>query len=309
MVASARSPCDNSCTLQPHRLLKLPPASLPGLTLLLAILGCSAGEQMSDPRADVSVASPAFPANGGPRLVIDGAHHNYHTVDGRFAPFAALMRNDGLRVSGGSVPFTDAVLSVVDVLVIANASQPAEEPAFAPDEIGAVVRFVERGGSVLLIADHIPYPRAAAELGHALGFALEDVFAEDDGSGIFSLENGGLVRDPVLQGVSKVRTFAGSAFTSRTSDARSLLRMDSRWTLQSMAANGLSPKVPATGRLQGALREMGKGRVAVFGEAGMFTGQVEGTWRRRIGFHARGAEENKRFILNVVRWLARAPGE
>jgi hypothetical protein len=51
---------------------------------------------------------------------------------------------------------------------------------------------------------------------------------------------------------------------------------------------------------------VGKGRLAVFGEAAMFSAQIMrgGNPPFRGGFNAKGAEQNKQFILNLVQWLA-----
>jgi hypothetical protein len=43
--------------------------------------------------------------------------------------------------------------------------------------------------------------------------------------------------------------------------------------------------------LQGAVMKTGKGRAAVFGETGLFSGGP--------------APDNRQFVLNVVRWLSR----
>src|SRR5215470_3421935 len=93
------------------------------LTLALAAsltLALSAtAQQVADPHADLSVAHPAFTVTH-PHVVIDAAHHNFHTVDGRYAPFAQVLRNDGMSVDGSHAPFTDASLAHIDILVIAN---------------------------------------------------------------------------------------------------------------------------------------------------------------------------------------------
>ena len=51
-----------------------------------------------------------------------------------------------------------------------------------------------------------------------------------------------------------------------------------------------------------------EGRVAVFGEAAMFSAQVTGPNRSTMGMNAPVAAQNAPFLLNVMRWLARAPG-
>lgn len=290
------------------------------LTALLAATPAAA-QQEADPDADLRVTAPAYQANAGPRLVIDGAHHNFHTADGRYAPFAELMRNDGFRVAGATAPFTDAALANIDVLVISNAlaAQDVEEwvapnpSAFTAEEIAAVRRFVERGGALLLIADHMPMAGAAQELAATFGIAFDNGFAlnnadEDD---IFTRENGGLADDPLLAGITRLRSFTGSSFTISAPGVRPLMRLDARYSVllpqTAWEFDDNTPRLSGEGRLQGAMLEIGRGRVAVFGEAAMFTAQVAGPDRTPIGLRAPGAEQNKRFILNIVRWLARAP--
>jgi hypothetical protein len=285
----------------------------------LAASSLALAQQIADPLADLSVAQPAYAANAGPRVVIDGAHHNFHTVDGRYAPFAQLLRNDGFRVDGSTAAFTDASLAGVDVLVIANAlaAEDVEEwrlpnpSAFTADEIGAVRRFVERGGALLLIADHMPMAGAVTDLGAALGVRFDNGFALDGDNepDLFTRENGGLVDDPLTIGIPQLRSFTGSAFTAPP-DARPLMRLDARYDVLmpevAWQFSDATPKVSGAGRLQGAVMQIGEGRVAVFGEAAMFTAQVAGPQQVPTGLRAAGAEHNKQFALNVVRWLGRS---
>jgi hypothetical protein len=60
---------------------------------------------------------------------------------------------------------------------------------------------------------------------------------------------------------------------------------------------------PVGGWLQGATRRVAAGRVAFFGEAAMFTAQRAGAAQRPMGMNAPRAEQNARFVLNVLRWL------
>jgi hypothetical protein len=267
-------------------------------------------EQVVDHAANVSVAAPTFETATAPRIAVDSGHHNFHTIEGRYAPFAQLLRNDGARVTDHGGEITDASLAQVDVLVIANSEAPpasAGGSAFTSNEIAAIRGFVEGGGGLLLIADHAPFAGDAAALAAAFRIQFEDIYVDDGNDGLFTLGNGGLVRDPALGDVTHVRTFTGSAFRAE-GEVRPLLRLGSRATLQSFIEGDpprLSEKSSAEGRLQGALIEVGAGRVAVFGEAAMFSAQRQGFWRSPMGFNARGAEQNKQLLLNVVHWLAK----
>ena len=66
--------------------------------------------------------------------------------------------------------------------------------------------------------------------------------------------------------------------------------------------------MPVAGWSQGALLKAAKGRVAVSGEAGMFTAQLAGPQARPFGMNAPAASQNAQFLLNVAHWLARTPG-
>jgi len=49
--------------------------------------------------------------------------------------------------------------------------------------------------------------------------------------------------------------------------------------------------------------KFGKGRLAVFGEAAMFTAQVSGNSKRKMGMNHPAAKQNAQFFLNVIHWL------
>jgi hypothetical protein len=65
----------------------------------------------------------------------------------------------------------------------------------------------------------------------------------------------------------------------------------------------LTPSMAASGMLQGAVVKFGKGRVAVFGEAAMFSAQVAGPSRSPMGMNDPTAPQNAQFLLNALHWL------
>jgi hypothetical protein len=93
------------------------------LTLALYHLSVLAHAQVteSDPAFHSSVARPEY-TRDHPRVVIDQAHHNFHTMEGRYHPFAELLTNDGYEVVPGNIGFDASDFSSVSVLVIANAT-------------------------------------------------------------------------------------------------------------------------------------------------------------------------------------------
>lgn len=293
---------------------------------ILAICGGSSfSQQMPDKDAVTTVARPAFEANIGPIVAIDSGHHNYHTIGNRYGPFAALLRNDGFRVIDSSGPFSAERLANIKVLVVSNALSLAlagnwnlpPSPAFDPAEIAAVKAWVSEGGSLLLIADHSPFAGSARDLAAAFGFEFENGVAGrylmNGRPDIFTKTDGTLRDDVITRGryadeaVGALRTFTGSAFRA-PGTARPLIVLPPEFKVH---ACGLpcppnAPKSDAGGHLQGAVLVEGKGRIAVFGEAAMFSAQIVPSAKPplRMGFNAPGAEQNKQFILNVLHWLA-----
>ena len=82
-------------------------------------------------------------------------------------------------------------LEHADLLVISNAlnirnienwTLPTPS-AFTEDEIKNIVNWIEEGGSLFLIADHMPFPGAAFDLAEALGFKSSNGFAYDTVTG------------------------------------------------------------------------------------------------------------------------------
>jgi hypothetical protein len=290
-------------------------------------------QQVPDREFRPAVTAPRWPTSGGPRLCLDEAHHNFHTLDGRYAAFGALAERDGFRVSPNRAPFSTTSLAQCDLLVIANA-QPSDAPwdqypiptpsAFSATEIDATHRWVERGGSLLLIADHMPLAGAAAQLAAAFGFTFLDGFASApavrrdgvratmDRPAVFRISDGSLRTHRIAQGlapgaaVQSIRTFTGQAFQP-PADAEAVLVVPADWVMllpqRAWQFTDSTRSVAVGGWLQGATRTVGSGRIAVFGEAAMFSAQRAGPERRPMGFNAPGAEQNAQLALNTLHWL------
>lgn len=296
---------------------------------LLAIAGCAPAQQVADLDFDPTVARPAYAPAAGPRVVIDAGHHNFHTVDGRYRPFAELLRRDGYRVGGSTQPLSATSLQDVDVLVIANPLHARNEQdwslptpcAFTWEEIAAVRTWVEGGGALLLIADHMPFPGAAGELARAFGVEFSNGYAQPGArrGGIADLfePDAGLRESAVTRGrpvdppVTRVATFGGSAFRV-PEGAQPVLQFGagavSRETRQAPGITPDAPTVPIEGWCQGAVLQVGRGRVAIFGEAAMFSAQVAGPDRFPMGMNAPDAAQNQQLLLNTLHWLTRAEG-
>jgi hypothetical protein len=244
-------------------------------------------------------------------------------VDGRYAPFAKLLRRDGYIVRGLADSPTADSLANSSVYVIANALTEDDSwklptpPAFTGNEIEAIRDWVERGGSLLLIADHMPMPGAVEDLAAAFGILFHNGFLYDDGgdSTLDFTRDGGLAAHPITEGrdsterIDSIRTFTGQAFRADR-DVEPLLTVPAgsrlRLPIEAWEFKPTTPSIPADGLLQGAVFHFGDGRVAVFGEAAMFSAQeqIRKDERTLMGMNHPAAAQNPQFLLNVMHWLS-----
>ncbi len=292
--------------------------------------GCALGHTGSHAVADdwtPVVAQPQFPSGEGPVVLVDAAHGNWHTIDGRFRAFAQLLEKDGYRVRSSDKKISLEWLGDADVFVVANAVKGGEESvwmlptpsALTPEETQSLVDWVEKGGSLLLIADHMPFPGSVSELAQAFGVTFLNGFAkkslDESGTLIFTRASGSLADHPISRGrteserVPSVKGFTGQAFWSST-PLQSLLLMPDDWEVffpkEASEIRIDTPKVSARGLVQGAVVEYGRGRLALFGEAAMFTAQAhaQGGDIVRLGMNDPEAAHNAQFVLNVMHWLS-----
>lgn len=267
---------------------------------------------------------PAFAKSRGPAVFIDEAHCNFHTACGRYMPFARLLAEDGFVVTPLSASVSAQTLENCRVLVIANALSPPNlnnwrtptPSAFSQEEIETLFEWVIGGGSLFLIADHMPFAGAAAALAAKFSFTFYNGFATDASAAnadlVFTRRDGSLCDHAITQGrspaqtIDKVVAFTGQAFAAN-GDAMPLLALpddglvflpERAWKFPRQ-----TPYHSTKGLLQGAAALAGQGKLAIFGEAAMFSAQVRGAPRTKMGMNAPGAEQNAQFLLNVMHWL------
>lgn len=276
----------------------------------------------SPPEPDSSsvppVSSPTF-GDDGPLVVFDGAHGNRDLPSGTHWSLREALRRDGLRVRTAYGGLEEALGPSTDVFVIMNALTPADREdralpvasAFTPDEVAAIVDWVRAGGGLLLVADHMPWPGAVADLARELGVDLLNGYAVAEPRqypDVFSREDGSLRSHPITNGreaserVRAVGTFGGSGFRAAGLDPLLVLPDEmvlfepNRWP----EVNDSTPRRPAGGLLQGAAGELGDGRVVILGEVAMLRILTPAAAPSVKGL------DNGRFALNLFRWLGGA---
>lgn len=290
----------------------------------LAIATPALAQQVPDTAFAPPVASPSFALGAGPVVLIDEGHQNFHTLGGRYAAFGKLVARDGFVVRAHAGPFTRPSLDSARVLVVANALSERNLdawnlpvwPAFDTTEVQEVEGWVHDGGSLLLVADHMPFGGAAENLAAAFGVFLSSGFAQDaTGESQFTVRRAdGLLRPhPVTDGrgpgerVDSVRVFTGEAFrTAMPVDTLLAMGRGSVVLFPQVAwqFSPLTPQFRADGMLVGAALTHGRGRVVVFGEAAMLTAQLAGPERQPVGMSSPEAADHPKLVLNTVRWLA-----
>ena len=310
------------------RALRFENGLLAGLTI---VAGCAA--QKADSAYTPSVARPSYTA-AGPVVCIDEAHNNSHTATGLYKPFAQLLESDGFRIQQSTIRLDRGVPHECSVYVSVNGAggktyklfglnlptksrERRHLSAFTRQEIDSLRSWVERGGNMLLVADHHPYGAAASALSAAFGVDMSTGFTEssnfdpatpyDHSRLVFSTENGLLGIHPIISGrgdaerVQSVVTFTGQSL--RSAHGTPLLLLGDS-AVDYIEVNGKLESRPAFGNAQAIAISVGRGRVVVLGEAATLTAQIDDRGQR---FGMQTNPGNERFALNVMHWLARLP--
>lgn len=306
-------------------------------TALLILVACSDSHQQAVPNFVPKNTQKTFSDNARPVVLVDEAHHNFLTASGRYAPFVKVLKSDGYTVKRNANPLSNQSLRDIDILVIANALDknrtnwtPPFTHALSSKEVTSIKDWIVSGGSLLLIADHTPFPRIIENLADELGFKFSHGHVDN---AVFRLDHMTLTKHVITTHVREheaqvllpslvtdnqksttqtkviqyVKTFGGSAFKAPP-EAVSLLTLGEN-------AVSVVPQVPFQidantpresmhGWSQGAVLTLGKGRVAVFAEGMMFSSQYDARTKKTYGLNSKGAKYNEAFLLNVMSWLA-----
>jgi hypothetical protein len=292
--------------------------------LLLLISSCTVvhAQQVADLNYMPKIAKPMYESGKGTIIYIDEGHYNFHTRDGRYKPFAGLLERDGYVVKSSKGAFETEKLAGVKMLVIANALNKVNSmgnwwlptpSAFNPKEIAVIDHWVKAGGSLFLIADHMPWPGAAAALANLFGFTFFNGFTINVvNPSYFWRSNHTIAESPMANGrdstemITSIPNTEGQAF-SYPADAKAILLFDKTAMLllpdTAWQFNSKTPIINIGGWAQLAAKHYGKGRVVVCGEASMFSAQIGDPGRRKMGMNRDDAPDNYRLLLNIIHWM------
>ena len=281
-------------------------------------------QQLPDKGYSPFLKNPEYLPGKGPVVFIDEGHHNFHTKNGRFFAFAKLLERDGYKVEEFKRQFSKKKLSEGKILVISNALNKINvndwflptPSAFEVNEIEELRQWVFDGGSLFLIADHMPMAGAAHDLAAVFGFDFTNGFAVDTsnkGPSLFTVRDNTLMESEITKGrdstesVEQIATFTGQAFKISGNNARPILKFNSSHTNflpdTAWVFNEKTVKYNLEGWSQGAFTEYGNGKVVVFGEAAMFTAQIAGPQKNKVGMNSDIASRNFQLALNIIHWL------
>jgi hypothetical protein len=268
------------------------------------------------------IDKPSYPEGNGPVVLIDEAHNNFHTATGTYLPFADLLRQDGYVVKRAEAKISEEWLVPGSIYVIADAQPPfqvGDPPTFSGEEIQILNLWVKNGGSLFVITDHMPDPGAIKGLAHSFGIEVSNGYVMQGpppgrpGPMLFQKKDGSLVDHELTKGggpyeeVSRVATFAGSAFRCEKGCQPLLILGENFRSWMPEEYNKFPPGTPSidvSGWYQGGVVLYGKGRIAFFAEAAMFTAQAFDNGRVKAGMNHPLGQDNARLLLNILHWLS-----
>ena len=305
------------------------------LCLLLLVVWLMWPRLSGDPGFDAAVAEPAY-SGDGPSVLFDEGHYNFHKSEGRYKPFADLIRSDGYRITVNTSRLNRKLLDGHDILISANAlglggslqmavarlglEVNLTGSAFDEDECLAVESWLRQGGALLLIADHALLGAASDSLARRFGVMMSNRFAMDEqhhdpesgerGLQVYSRENGLLGNHPITEGRSEferldmVMTFSGQSLRFPPKANPFLLLPESAFELPRRNAPDSQARSVA-GSAQGIALEFGQGRVVILADAASLTSQIISGDDRSLSFGMSPQNDNRQLALNILHWLSR----
>lgn len=269
----------------------------------------------------------------GPTVAVDVAHNN-NVADGRWDPLMRLLAKDGYRIKLSRTKLTAAALKGMDILVIANPLSNDNRtnralptfPAFEVSEIEAIEQWVKTGGSLLLLAGHMPWPGATEQLAERFDVFFQNgfAFAQDAETGqlmmsreadVKGLSRCSLLDHAITRGRSEQERLTViecggmlNAFRLREGGtARPFILVEGRWLLlfppKPFDFSDATPRIRADGLAIAASATPGTGRVVLFGiNAALLT--MDPSRREPYGINDPKVD-NAQLVLNAFRWLSK----
>lgn len=223
----------------------------------------------------------------GPLVVVDQGHGQRFLIEQKgelhLSGLAATLGEEGVQVTTGRERLTDESLAKAAALVISGPFEP-----LAPEEVDAVVRFLERGGRVALML-HIGQPlaglihRVGGDFSNSVLHERQNVI--DDNDITFRVRD--LATHPLFSGLEQFSLYGGWALNSLTSLART---SPEAWV--DLDGNRKLSAGDAVDRFTVVAEgTIGAGRILIFGDDAIFQNRYLD-------------DNNSRLARNLAHWLA-----
>ncbi len=294
--------------------------------LLLFNCHCVFSQQEVDRMFSVDLKEPAYKSYESPVIILDEAHNNGSKLHTSFGPTSKILVKDGYTVKSNVEPFSFNTLKNADILVIIDALAAENignwklptPSAFSESEIKSIHNWVKKGGSLLLIADHMPFAGASKKLAQAFGVEFFNGFAIDTvGWDLtkFNRDENSLKFHPVIEGknkeeqVNEISTYFGQCFTISNHNLKPIMQFEDENIVM------YQPKVAwqfdhntdhfsSKGYFQGIAGAYGNGRLAVLGDSSIIQAHLIGKNQRPVGINSVETKDNLQFMLNLFHWLS-----
>jgi len=299
-------------------------------TIFVLIITCNltfAQWPMSnDTEFNSDIEKPTHEKGEGPKILLDGAHHNFFIQWDFIKPFYDLANAGGYQTIVDSLKFTPEYLKRFDIVTIITAlpfdfttkNEVTDESTFSKEEINSLYDWVNNGGSLLVFSEHAPFDQAINPLLNqfgiqsSIGTTIDSLNYNKEigrrGWIEFTRDNGLLnVEHPIVEGrtpknrVNRLLTFGGSGLTGE--NYTNLLRL-SESSKNVVHSTGVGPI--GKGNSQALAGNIGEGKVVALGDSNGFTAMIFD--RNNGAKHKAGMNlENydwKQFVLNTLYWLS-----
>tara|TARA_B110000503_G_C7116040_1_gene400389 strand:+ start:97 stop:1020 length:924 start_codon:yes stop_codon:yes gene_type:complete len=280
----------------------------------------------NDTEFNSNVEEPTYEKEKGPKILLDGAHHNFFIQWNFIKPFSDLAKADGYETIIDSLKFTPNYLERFDIVMIISAlpfdfttkNEVTNESTFTKEEINNLYDWVNKGGSLLVFSEHAPFDQAINPLlkkfgiSSSIGTTIDSLNYNkklgNKGWIEFTQENGGLNQEhPIINGnnknkkVTSLLTLGGSALTGES--YTNVLEL-SKSSKNIKHSTGVGPI--GRGNSQGLAGNVGKGKVVAMGDSNGFTAMIfkndDGT-KDKAGMNQEEYDW-KLFVLNTLNWLS-----
>jgi len=205
-----------------------------------------------------------------PAVIFDQGHGQKFVVEKegelQLSKLAGLFREKGYGVKVNAGQMNDATLKTVDALIISGAFQP-----LSPEEINAVIRFIERGGKLCIML-HIPQPLTGL-MGKLKVYASNGVIQEEENTihnapKDFFITN--MEKHAITKGLKKIGVHGAWALMSESKTAQIIARTGPKaWV--DLNRDGKFNKPDARQSFGVVIAgTLGKGSFAIFGDDAIF---------------------------------------